>query len=170
MREEYITFEKTQDGLFRIHVWDKDAMMAANIANGLMDYIEQVNSHLQIEYNKHSLEQIAHQIGNKLNTYKNLSDSASRITNESENLYIKHRLNNIMEDIAQLEKIKTQFETTLQFQQPSLRVVDKAIPNDKHVKPKRIFEFISTMLISIVCLIFLILMIESLTAAFKNYE
>lgn len=138
MSDDLVKIEKTEQGLLRIHVTDKNADTAAAMANDLMNYVEQVNTSLQRDYNYNCLVKVNAQL-------QSMKDSNLTGTNREA-----------------LEKIKSQFELSIQLQQPSLRIVEKATPCYKHISPKRLYSLISVMIIGLICAVLFIAIIESL--------
>lgn len=145
MSDEWVKIEKTEQGLLRIHVTDENADTAAAMANALMTYVNDVNTSLQMDYNRSCLEKIKEQLAM-------MKDSVTYNSSSREDL----------------EKIKSQFELSIGLQQPALRVVEKASPCYKHVAPKRLYSLISIMILGFISGILIISLIESMTMKSKS--
>lgn len=159
MSDEILKVEKTESGLLRVHVLDENPDTAASMANTLVDYVNDVNNQLQVEYNKNSLMKIKESIQDASQSYQLLVDS----TRNNGSVLVEKSLQAKIKEIEDLEKIKHQFELTLKFQQPSLRVVEKATPSYKHFKPKRIFSFISTMILGFFAALTIVIILETVS-------
>lgn len=136
LSDENIRVEKSENGLLRIHILDYNADTAALMANDLMNYVNEVNSNLQLTYNKTSFKKL---------------DSMGKALTLSADPQVEHVI-----------KLKKQFEIAMAVQQPALRIVEMATPSYKHFKPKRIIVFLTTMLLGMLSAIALIAIWETI--------
>lgn len=160
MRSEQIKIEKTETGLLRIHVWDKNPKMASDIANEFMNYIETKNRMLQTQYNQNLLESIRNSILEKSSRFKTMSDSLKYVQG-AERVLVELKVKNTLSEIEELEKIANQYQLAVKAQQPSLLVIDKAYPNLKHDSPKRLYTLLTILVTGLIFSIFSISILES---------
>jgi capsular polysaccharide biosynthesis protein len=160
MRSEQIKIEKTETGLLRIHVWDKNPKMASDIANEFMNYIETKNRMLQTQYNQNLLESIRNSILEKSSRFKTMSDSLKYVQG-AERVLVELKVKNTLNEIEELEKIANQYQLAVKAQQPSLLVIDKAYPNLKHDSPKRLYTLLTILVTGLIFSIFSISILES---------
>lgn len=162
LKEENMNIEKMETGLLRIHVWDEDPQMAANLANSFIENIEISNRSLQKEYNENILKKINEDIEEKSTSFKKIADSNYTSLTTADEQLVLIKKNALIDEISQLEKIANQYQLMLKAQQPSLLILDKAISNKKHVSPKRLSILTSVLISGFVFSIFLILLLESI--------
>jgi uncharacterized protein involved in exopolysaccharide biosynthesis len=162
LKTETMKMEKTETGLLRIHVWDKDPVIAANMANKFIQFIENLNRNLQEQYNRNIIDKININIKEKSIEFKDIEAANSSAKTPADIQLLQIKKNAILEEINQQEKILNQYKLVLKAQQPSLIVIDKATPNYKHDSPKRIMTLVTIMICGLVFCIFLITVLESL--------
>ena len=162
LKEENMKIEKTETGLLRIHVWDKDPQIASDIANAFLENIEKTNHLLQKQYNQNILSEVKQDIQTKSLRFKHLNDSLAGISNASDIQLLAIQKNTLLDEIQQLEKIANQFELMLKAQQPALIVIDKATPNKKHNSPNRLITLITILVGGLMFSIFLITSLEGI--------
>lgn len=169
LRSENIKIEKTETGLLRIHVWDKNPKMAATIANEFMAFVEQTNRDLQTQYNQNLLQNIRSTISEKAIYLKSIHDSIRKSNQVADRLIAEIKAKNSLEEINELDKIANQYQLALKAQQPSLIVIDKAYPNFKHDSPKRLFTLLTIMVTGLIFCIFIITILESFILHHKRH-
>ncbi len=170
LKDETMKIEKTETGLLRIHIWDKDPIIAAEMANSFMQYIETTNRNLQEQYNKSIILKINENIIEKSSEFKRIDDSTKSTVDPSAQQLIQIKKNALLEEINQQEKILNQYKLVLKAQQPSLIVIDKAFPNYKHDSPKRLNMLITIMICGVIFSIFLITLLESYKLYSSQHE
>lgn len=167
MSDENVRIEKTENGLLRIHVIDINADTASRMANALMNYVNEVNTQLQLMYNQNNLNIVNNRLALVMNEYSALQDSIHHTSSGRASIH-ELTLKNKLQDIEQLQKIKNQFELAIQVQQPALRIVEVATPCYKHIKPKRILTLVSTLLLGLIAAIASISIIETISLYKKS--
>jgi hypothetical protein len=161
MSDDQVRIEKTENGLFRIHVTDTDPELASTMANDLMTFVNDLNTDLQLQYNKQAIKELGNRIQSRSKEYQQRLDSSSGSTVERS--LIDLQLKNNMDDIQTLQRIKSQFETAIQFQQPALRVVENASPSYKHIKPKRVIGWFSSMILGFLAMLCCVVILETVS-------
>jgi len=161
LRDENCKTEKTETGLLRIHIWDHNPDTAAHMANAFMEYVEATNRTLQLKHNEELMVKIRQSLSEKALEYRHLSDSAAKLSQPADRTLAGLRQSSLLQSISQLEKIADQTAMTLEAQQASLIVIDRATPNLKHDSPKRLYSLLTIFFTGLVFSIFAITLIES---------
>ena len=162
--------EKTETGLLRIHIWDEQPDTAAHIANEFMAFVESVNRDLQKSYKENLLRGLRIAQEEKANAYKALSDSMGRLRGGANRTLADLRARTLLSEMEELEKIIHEHETTLRVQQPSLIVVDRAMPNRKHDSPKRMISLLTILVGGLLFSILAITLLESFLLQQRRHE
>lgn len=138
-------------GELKVKVWDQDKNLAAQIANFLMQEIENIHQHLQNENNTVTLVKLKQDYTAKENEYLQLTDSTSTIA--------KARLNSLSEQLQEEEKMINQYQLAINTNSPVLLVVENARPSFWPDRPKILatvlFAFFGALVFSFLLAVFI---------------
>jgi len=138
-------------GELKIKVWDKDKNLAAEIANFLMQQIQEIHQHLQNENNTVTLAKLKQDYTVKQNEYLQQTDSTSAIA--------KAKQNGLSEQLQEEEKMINEYQLAINTNAPVLLIVENARPSFWPDKPKILatvlFAFFGALLFSFLLAVFI---------------
>ncbi|HET9431310.1 MAG TPA: hypothetical protein VFO70_09035 [Chitinophagaceae bacterium] len=151
---------KTGFGELNIMVWDMDKYFAANMANAMMDLLQDIHRQLLSESNNSTLNglrggqlRLQHELDSIDNILENTPEGTSR-----EMASIRKDL--LMNKWYQYEELIGEYQLVVDTKQPALLVVEKARPGAKPDKPKRLPILISTAVLSFIFAVLAALVLE----------
>lgn len=124
--------EKSEYGELKIKVWDKDRVMAAELANGLFAKLQQLHQSLQSQGNALVLQRLQEQNRQLQHSYATGPDS---LNGDHDDL-VQIRRKNLQEQIAQYEKLMAEYSLMLHTNPQALLMVEAARPALKADKPR----------------------------------
>jgi len=138
-------------GELKAKVWDEDKNLAAEIANFLMQEIQNIHQHLQNENNAAVLEKLKQDFTVKQNHYMQLADSTTGTANA--------RLNDLSGQLQEEEKMINQYQLAINTNAPVLLIVENARPSFWPDKPKIaatvLFAFFGALIFSFLLTLFI---------------
>ena len=126
-------------GELKVKMWDRDRHMSAEMANFLMQKLQELHQHLQNQSNILALGKIKDQYSLKQKEYLQLADSLNSTNTDlssSKNDIIKSKLLAITPQLQQFEKMITEYEFVVNSNSPVLLIVENARPALWPDKPK----------------------------------
>ena len=143
--------DRSEYGELKVKVWDEDRNLSADLANFLMQKLQEIHQHLQNQSNESALKkikeeyallqteylQLADSIGNK-NVGSNAAPTSARLEMD------KAKMNALSEQLQQYEKMTGQYHLAASVNTPVLLVVEHARPSLWADKPR----ILSTILFS----------------------
>lgn len=151
-------------GELQVKVWDRDRNMAAQMANYLMQKLQELHQHLQNESNVLTLEKIKQEYALKQNKFLQLSDSmenegSNTSTNSTaRNEIIKTKLSALTNQLQQYENLIGQYQLAVDTNAPVLLIVENARPSLWPDKPKILqtvlFVFFGALIFSFLLVLF----------------
>ena len=119
-------------GELKVKVWDVDRMLAAEMANFLMQTIQELHQHLQNESNLLLLDKIKAQYAVKQAEYLQIGDSMSNETGRSlvaaSSGLSKARTNALTQQLQEYEKMIGEYQLAVTANAPVLLMVENARP------------------------------------------
>lgn len=162
------TVLKSDYGELKIKVWDKDRHMAAELANALLQKLQQMHQHLQNEANALVLQKLKKEYAVKQKEYLQLYDiknqSGDTLGNEPAQVkedMLKTKRAILSDQLQQYQKLINQYELALNTNPQVLLVVENARPSLRPDKPKIFPAVLFTCFGSFVFFFLLALFIES---------
>ena len=152
-------------GELKVKIWDVDRILAANMANFLMQKIQELHQHLQNESNLLVLQKLKEQYAAKQTEYLQLADSLGAQPNNgtvaARSDLLKARANGLSQQVQEYEKMIGEYQLAVTANAPVLLVVENARPSFWPDEPK---VLVITLLVFFVAFIFsvvLALLMES---------
>ena len=146
---------KSDYGELKVKVWDGDRNRAADMANAIMQKLQEIHQGVQTANNASMLSKIKEEYAGKLVEYQRLRDSMSAIllsyrtvknpgpidsvshVNHSGNTELLNaKLNSLLQQIQEYEKLINQYELMVNAKPQALVVVERANPPLWPDKPK----------------------------------
>ncbi len=138
---------KSEYGELKVQTWDKDAVMAAILANSIMDMIKTIHSDLQNSNNKETLENL-------------LAARQAIISTKDSSVYDQ-------EQLLSYDKLIKEYQLMSSIKPAALLVVEKARPDLTTSKPKIFTTLLITTALSCLFGLLLILVLERKTGSAK---
>ncbi len=140
---------KSQYGELKIKVWNKNSKLAAALANGLLQKLQQLHQTLQNQNNALTLQKLQETYITMQNNYITSDDSSgSTYPRKTTVLSIKNK--NLQEQLNQYEKLIAEYQLVLNTNPPALFVVEQARASAKPDKPKIWQSVLLTAFVSVV--------------------
>jgi uncharacterized protein involved in exopolysaccharide biosynthesis len=111
-------------GDLKVKTWDGDRRKAAEMANGVMNKLQQIHQDVQTANNVAMLEKIKEEYSTRQSEFEKLGDSS----NNSAPQIIMARRVSLMEQIQQYEKLKNEYQLMVNAKPQALIIVEKASP------------------------------------------
>jgi capsular polysaccharide biosynthesis protein len=149
---------RTEYGELRIKAWDKEASMAANIANSLYKNLQEIHQNLQSQASKIILDRLYNNYDSlsKRSSILNETDTTGASSNKNE-LSVPASLN--AEYLNQHQKLISEYQMHVNLNPPTLLLVETASASGKPDKPMIpeiiVVTFFAAFLISLLVVVFL---------------
>ena len=138
---------KSGYGELKVKVWDKDKLLAAQLANGIMDQLQKVHQGLLNQSNQSTLEGLkTRQQRLRLRMTDSTSGSPSSAA--------------LQKQIDQYEELIGEYELMVETKQPALLIVESARPAIKADKPRFLTVLLAITVLSFVFAFLLALISE----------
>lgn len=124
--------EKSEYGELKVRVWDKDPAMAAALANGFFQKLQQLHQSLQSQGNALVLQRLQEQYRQLQQGYTGDLDSLNGGSGD----LVQIRRRSLQDQIAQYEKLMAEYSLMLHTNPQALLVVEPARPAIKADKPR----------------------------------
>jgi LPS O-antigen subunit length determinant protein (WzzB/FepE family) len=152
-------------GELKIKTWDRDRKMSAEMANFLMQKLQELHQHLQNQSNVLALGKMKDQYTLKQKEYLQLTDSLNSPTNaglsSSTHEIIKSKLLAITPQLQQFERMITEYEFVVNSNSPVLLIVENARPALWPDKPKVLLTVLLTFFAALLFSYLIALFIEN---------
>ena len=138
-------------GELKVKVWDSDRNKSADLANFLMQKLQELHQHLQNQGNVLVLEKIKNQYATKQQEYLQLADSLNGSTtiSSASNDIMKTKMMAITGQLQDYERMMGQYQLAASSNSPVLLVVENARPPLWHDKPKVLNTVLFTFFIAL---------------------
>jgi len=147
------------DGI-EVAVEDEDPQVAADIANSVVDKIDETYSNITKE-SKINLTQTLQNNIDDLN--KRIKQVDVQIKESPTNInYLQQTKTTITNDLNEAETIKAQYNTLANNKVSSVYILERAAPSLKKSKPKRTLGVLSAVLATLILSIFTVVILEQL--------
>lgn len=115
---------KSDYGDLKVKVWDGDGQRAADMANAIMDQLQNIHQAVQTANNEVMLEKIKEEYASKKKEFQKLNDSLQTTIDP----IVQTQKLALLEQLHQYEKLESQYELMVNAKPKSLVVVEKASP------------------------------------------
>lgn len=138
---------KTDYGELQVKVWDKNKWMAAEMANGIMEKLQQIHQDIQTASNTTILTKINDEYAEKKAEYQKLSDSLLHTATPE---LLSAQKNTLLQQIQEYEKLSNQYKLMVSAKPQVLVIVEKATPALNPDKPNRLEVIIAAAVLSFI--------------------
>jgi uncharacterized protein involved in exopolysaccharide biosynthesis len=152
---------KSDYGDLKVKVWDGDKHRAAEMANGVMDKLQQIQQDVQTANNAAMLEKIKEGYSGKVLEYQKLHDSLSHMdVNAATAQLLTARQNSLVQQVQEYEKLLNQYQLMVNAKPHALIIVEKASPALWPDKPKPKETLLAAAVLSLLFGLFAALVLE----------
>lgn len=157
---------KTGFGELKIQVWDKDRLMAPQLANSLMALLDSFHRDLQNKSNRNiaaGIHDLRLQLQVSVDSIRGALQTAGISPALARDYLSRQSL--LQEQILQYEKLETEYQLMLGTEPPALFVVERARISDRPDQPAKWAVLLATAVLSSFFAIWLAVLLEKRNAA-----
>ncbi len=129
---------KTDYGELQVKVWDIDKVVAAELANALMEKLQQIHQDVQTANNEKMLSNINEQYAEKKTEYQKIIDSLQHTTSTATTDLLTIQKTSLLQQMEEYEKLSDQYKLMVDAKPRALIIIEKATPALKADEPKRL--------------------------------
>ena len=149
---------KSDYGDLKVKVWDGDRQRAADMANGVMNKLQQIQQDVQTANNAAMLEKIREEYDARQSEFEKLVDSSKNV-NQASQIIIAKRIS-LLDQMQQYEKLKNEYQLMVNAKPQALIIVEKASAALWPDKPKPKETLWAAAVLSLIFGIFAALVLE----------
>ena len=139
---------KSDYGELKVKVWDVDQDLAANLANAIMEKIQQIHQDIQTANNLMMLAKINEDYREKKIDYEKLTDSIQKSTNGSTAELMSAQRSSLLQQVQEDEKLLNQYNLMVNARPQALIIIEKATPALAPDRPKPLEAIIAATILS----------------------
>lgn len=147
-------------GELKVKVWDRDRNMAAALANGLFQRLQQLHQQLHQQDNAFVLQKLREDLLERQQQFRQASDSLRYMEAAYADLLTARR-NALLQQVQEGEKLVAEYELALSANPPVLVSVESARPSLKPEKPRTVATVLLAAFASALFFFLLALVLES---------
>lgn len=140
---------KSEYGELKIKVWNEDSKLAAALANGLFQKLQQLHQSVQNQNNTLILQKLQETYAAMQNKYITQDDSLG-IKGPAGAAMLSIKNKNLQDQLNQYEKLIAEYQLVLNTNPPALLVVEHARVSPKPDKPRILQALLLTAFVSVV--------------------
>jgi uncharacterized protein involved in exopolysaccharide biosynthesis len=129
---------KSDYGELQVKVWDTDRNLAANMANKIMEKLQQIHQDVQTANNARMLSKINEEYEEKKLEYQKLSDSFQHANNTAIAELLSTQKTSLLQQIQEYGKLSSQYKLMVDARPEALIIIEKATPALKADKPEKL--------------------------------
>jgi uncharacterized protein involved in exopolysaccharide biosynthesis len=137
---------KSDYGELKVKVWDVDRELAANLANAIMEKLQQIHQDVQTVNNSMMLSKINEEYVKKKLDYEKLTDS---IQHASGSDLLTAQKSSLLQQIQEYEKLLSQYKLMVDARPQPLIIIEKATPAVSPDQPKPLQTITAAVILSL---------------------
>jgi uncharacterized protein involved in exopolysaccharide biosynthesis len=146
-----LTLQKTELSQLKIFIYTKDNNFSAQIANRMVDIIQQMAQAVWKKNYDNSLAQLNSEIATFESTILMISDSLNKTSiNPTTATLLNNKKNMLLQQINDYQKSANEFSLAIANNPPALIVLERAYPSAKADKPKKLIVILWAFFISLI--------------------
>lgn len=130
-----VEINKTEFNQLRIIVLTKNNFLSANIANRIVEIIQETEQNIWKEVYQNSLKKLNESVVDLNTQYQILSDSLSKKNNTLKSDLLETQRQLVLEQIKQYQKSVNELKLAIETTPPALYIIEKATPSVSRDKP-----------------------------------
>ena len=153
---------KTDYGELKVKVWDADKNKAADMANGIMEKLQEIHTNVQAANNISMLQKINDILAQKKTDYQKLNDSLTLFEkgrnkiddsypqsgNNIRSNFFAIELTSLLQQIQEYEKLLNQYQLMVDAKPKALIITERATPPLEPDKPRPLQTLLAAFLLS----------------------
>ena len=139
---------KSDYGELKVKVWDVDRDLAANLANAIMDKLQQMHQDIQTVNNSTLLSKINEECLKKKIEYGKLTDSIQHASNASLADLLTVQKSSLLQQIREYENLTSQYKLMIEAKPQVLIIIEKATPAVAPDQPKPLQAITAAVILS----------------------
>jgi uncharacterized protein involved in exopolysaccharide biosynthesis len=139
---------KSDYGELKVKAWDVDRDLAADLANSIMEKIQQIQQDIQTVNNSTMLSKINEEYLKKKIDYEKLTDSLPRAGNTSQADLLTAQRSSLLQQIQEYEKLLNQYKLMVDAKPQALLIIEKATPAVTPDQPKPLQAIVAAAILS----------------------
>ena len=145
-----LKIEKTEFNQLNIIAFTKDPQLSANIVNGTIEIIQQIEQQMWKLVYQNSVTQLHQSLSALENQYRSIADSISKTTISYKKELLETQRQSALEQIKQFQKSENEFKLAVETTPPTLYTIEKAFPSASADKPLLVPTLLAVFFISFV--------------------
>jgi uncharacterized protein involved in exopolysaccharide biosynthesis len=139
---------KSDYGELKVKVWDVDRYFAANLANALMEKLQQMHQDIQSVNNSMILTKINEEYLKKKIDYEKLTDSLQHVSNAALTDLLTVEKSLLLQQIQEYEKLTSQYRLMIDAKPQALIIIERATPAVAPDQPKPLQAITAAVILS----------------------
>lgn len=139
---------KSDYGELKVKVWDVDRDLAADLANSIMEKIQQIHQDIQTVNNSMMFSKINEEYLKKKIDYEKLTDSLPRAGNTSQADLLTAQRSSLLQQIGEYEKLLNQYKLMVDAKPQALLIIERATPAVAADQPKPLQAIVAAAILS----------------------
>ncbi|HEV8286916.1 MAG TPA: hypothetical protein VGQ09_21550 [Chitinophagaceae bacterium] len=140
---------KSDYGELKVKVWDHNRNLAADMANAIMEKLQQIHQDVQTSNNVTILSKLDNEYAEKKVDYQKLLDSLQHTNNVAVVDLLNSQKTSSLQQIQEYEKLLSQYKLMVDSKPQALIVIERAKPPLKADKPRPIQTIIAAAILSL---------------------
>ena len=128
---------KTDYGELQVKCSDEDALMAASLANAIMQQLQLIHQRVQNANNTWILDRINIEVVNEEAAFRSLTDSLQTATDPISQQLMSNRRSGMLQQLADLQRLAGQYRLMVASRPESLIIVEHASPSTQPAFPRK---------------------------------
>jgi len=139
---------KSDYGELKVKAWDIDRDLAANLANAIMEKLQQMHQDIQTVSNSMMLSKVNEEYLKKKIDYEKLTDSLRHVNNVSLADLLTMQKSSLLQQIQEYEKLTSQYKLMIDARPQALIIIEKATPAVAPDQPKPLQAITAAVILS----------------------
>jgi uncharacterized protein involved in exopolysaccharide biosynthesis len=146
--QKHTSVIKSDYGELKVKAWDVDRELAANLANAIMEKLQQMHQDIQTLSNSTMLSKINEEYVKKKIDYEKLTDSLQHASNASLIDLLTVQKSSLLQQIQEYEKLTSQYKLMIEAKPQVLIIIEKATPAMAPDQPKPLRAITAAVILS----------------------
>jgi capsular polysaccharide biosynthesis protein len=151
---------KTGYGELQVKVWDTDKKIAANLANAVMEKLQQIHQDVQTTNNATMLSKINGEYAEKKMEYQKILDSLQHTNDAATTDFLNIQKASLLQQMQEYGRLSDQYKLMVDAKPQALIIIERATPPLKADNPKRLLVIVAAMVLSFFFALLIVLVLE----------
>ena len=147
--QKHTTVIKSDYGELKVKAWDVDRDLAANLANKIMEKLQQIHQDVQTGNNTMMLSKITEECEKKKAEFRTWTDSVAHTSGTFNNDLVGIKKSSLVQQIQDYEKLANQYKLMIDAKPQVLIVIERATPAVEADQPKPVQAITGAVILSL---------------------